>query len=73
MDQVKLEGMPDPAVLRLLVSDGQCLVTFGRVAGEWRARPLDEVYPIMYIDAIRLRIRDGGAVRMKACHIAIGA
>ena len=30
MDQVKLEGMPDPAVLRLLVSDGQCLVTFGR-------------------------------------------
>lgn len=43
------------------------------VVKEWRARPLDEVYPIMYIDAIRLRIRDGGAVRMKACHIAIGA
>ena len=42
------------------------------VVKEWRARPLDEVYPIMYIDAIRLRIRDGGAVRMKACHIAIG-
>ena len=31
MDQVVLEGMPEPAVLRLLVSDGQCLVTFGRV------------------------------------------
>ena len=43
------------------------------VVNEWRARPLDEVYPIMYVDAIRLRIRDGGAVRMKACHIAIGA
>ena len=42
------------------------------VVKEWRARPLDEVYPIMHIDAIRLRIRDGGAVRMKACHIAIG-
>jgi transposase-like protein len=42
------------------------------VVNEWRARPLDEVYPIMYVDAIRLRIRDGGAVRMKACHIAIG-
>lgn len=38
----------------------------------WRARPLDEVYSIMYIDAIRLRIRDGGAVRIWACHIAIG-
>lgn len=42
------------------------------VVNGWRARPLDEVYPIMYIDAIRLRIRDGGAVRIKACHIAIG-
>ena len=39
---------------------------------EWRNRPLDEVYPIMYIDAIRLRVRDGGAVRMKSCHIAVG-
>ena len=38
----------------------------------WRARPLDEVYPIMYIDAIRVRVRDGGAVRIKACHVAIG-
>ena len=31
MDQVELEGMPEPAVLRLLVSDGHCLVSFGRV------------------------------------------
>lgn len=38
----------------------------------WRNRPLDEVYPILYIDAIRLRIRDGAAVRIKACHIAVG-
>jgi putative transposase len=33
---------------------------------------LDEVYPIVYIDAIRLRIRDGGAVRIKACHLIVG-
>ena len=38
----------------------------------WRARPLDEVYPIVYIDAIRVRVRDGGAVRIKACHLAVG-
>jgi transposase len=31
VDQVELEGMPEPAVLRLLVSDGHCLVSFGRV------------------------------------------
>jgi transposase len=31
VDQVELEGMPDPAVLRLMISDGQCLVSCGRV------------------------------------------
>lgn len=39
---------------------------------QWRNRPLDEVYPILYIDAIRLRIRDCAAVRIKACHLAVG-
>jgi len=38
----------------------------------WRSRPLEEVYPIVYIDAIRLRIRDGGQVRVRACHLAVG-
>jgi putative transposase len=38
----------------------------------WRSRPLDEVYPIIYVDAIRVRVRDGGAVRIKACHLAVG-
>ncbi len=38
----------------------------------WRSRPLDEVYPIVYIDAIRVRVRDGAAVRIKACHLAVG-
>ena len=42
------------------------------VVKEWRSRPLEEVYPIVYIDAIRLRIRDGGAVRIKACHLVVG-
>src|SRR5665811_1976192 len=31
MDQGELEGMPEPAVLRLHTSDGQVLVTWGRV------------------------------------------
>lgn len=42
------------------------------VVKQWRNRPLDSVYPIMYIDAIRLKIRDGGQVRTKACHLAVG-
>src|SRR5690606_30845335 len=35
-------------------------------------RPLEEVYPILYIDAIRIRVRDGGQVRIKACHLVVG-
>ena len=32
----------------------------------WQSRPVDPVYPILYIDAIRLKIRDGGVVANKA-------
>jgi putative transposase len=38
----------------------------------WQTRPLDEVYPILYIDAIRVRVRDGGQVTNKAAHLVIG-
>lgn len=38
----------------------------------WQSRPVDPVYPILYIDAIRIKIRDGGVVANKAAHIVIG-
>ncbi len=38
----------------------------------WQARPLDAVWPILYLDAIVLKVRDQGAVRNKAVYIAIG-
>jgi putative transposase len=38
----------------------------------WRNRPVDEVYPIVYIDGIRLQIRDKGAVTVKVAHLVIG-
>jgi transposase-like protein len=38
----------------------------------WQSRPVDPVYPICYIDAIRIKIRDGGVVANKAAHIVIG-
>jgi putative transposase len=38
----------------------------------WQNRPLDEIYPIIYMDAIVVRIRDGHQVRNKAAHIAVG-
>ncbi len=33
---------------------------------EWRNRPLDACYPIVFSDAIRVKIRDEGFVRNKA-------
>lgn len=41
------------------------------VAG-WQARPLDATYPIVYFDALRLKIRDEGTVRNKAVYLALG-
>lgn len=38
----------------------------------WQCRPLDEIYPIIYIDALVIKVRDGGQVRNKAAHLAIG-
>jgi putative transposase len=38
----------------------------------WQNRQLDEVYPIMYLDAIQFKVRDNGHVRNKAIYLAIG-
>ena len=39
---------------------------------EWQSRPLDEVYPIIIFDALRVKIRDEGTVRNKAVYLALG-
>jgi putative transposase len=38
----------------------------------WRTRPLEAVYPLVFLDALRVKIRDESLVRNKAIHIAIG-
>src|SRR5208282_6190286 len=38
----------------------------------WQNRPLDAVYPIVYLDALVVKIRDAGHVRNKAIYVAIG-
>ena len=37
----------------------------------WQARPLDAIYPIVYLDCIHVKVREG-AVRVKAVYLAIG-
>ncbi len=38
----------------------------------WQNRPLEEVYPILYLDALQFKVRDGAHVRNKAIYVAIG-
>ncbi len=39
---------------------------------EWQARPLDRVYPIVYLDAIHYKIRDEGRILNKAAYTVLG-
>jgi putative transposase len=38
----------------------------------WQARPLDPVYPLIFFDALRVKIRDEALVRNKAVYVALG-
>ena len=41
-------------------------------AKAWQNRPLERIYPIVYLDALIVKIRDGQAVRNFACYVALG-
>lgn len=38
----------------------------------WQRRPLEPFYPVIYLDALIVKVRDGAHVRNKAAHIAVG-
>src|SRR5215203_1178770 len=38
----------------------------------WQNRPLDALYPILYLDALQVKIRDGAHIRNKSIYLAIG-
>jgi putative transposase len=39
---------------------------------EWQARPLEPVWPVIFLDAIICKVRDAGTVKNKAAHLAVG-
>ena len=39
---------------------------------DWQKRPLDEIYPILYLDALVIKVRDGHHVKNRSAHIAVG-
>ena len=38
----------------------------------WRSRPLERVYPIVYFDAMHVKVREDRSVRTRACYLAVG-
>lgn len=38
----------------------------------WQQRPLDSLYPVIYLDALVVKVRDGADVCNKAAHLAVG-
>jgi putative transposase len=41
-------------------------------AAAWQSRPLEPLYPVVFFDAIRVKVRDEGVVRNKAVYLALG-
>jgi putative transposase len=39
---------------------------------QWQQRPLEEMYPVVFFDCLRVKIRDEGTVRSKAVYLALG-
>jgi putative transposase len=38
----------------------------------WRTRPLDRIYPIVYFDALLVKVREDRSVKNRACYLALG-
>lgn len=39
---------------------------------EWQSRPLESIYPVVFFDALRVKIRDEGLVKNKAVYVVLG-
>lgn len=39
---------------------------------EWKNRPLDPIYPVIYIDAVHFSVKDSGIVKKRAAYIVLG-
>ena len=39
---------------------------------EWAKRPLEDIYPIVFLDCMVLKIREGGSVQRRALYLALG-
>ncbi len=42
------------------------------INARWQSRPLDALYPIVYLDALQVKIKSQGRIQSKALYLAIG-
>lgn len=68
--QRHLEEIYQVEVSPTLISNGTLAIMEEVTA--WQTRPLDALYPILYMDALQVKVRDGAHVRNKAIYLAIG-
>ena len=57
------------------ISDGTISAITDRIIPaikEWQNRPLETVYPVIWLDAMHFKVRDNGVVRTKAIHSILG-
>ena len=38
----------------------------------WQQRPLEDVYPVVFLDCLVIKVREGGSVQRRACYLALG-
>lgn len=43
-----------------------------QIAKEWQNRPLEQVYPFVFMDAIHYKVRDDGKIKNKATYVVLG-
>lgn len=68
--QSHLEEMYGTEVLPTLISSVTDAVV--EEVKACQSRPLDAVYPIVYLECIHVKVRDSGVVKAKAVYLAIG-
>jgi transposase-like protein len=61
-----------PYVARVIVANPLQVKATAHAHAAWHARPLEATHPLVFFDALRVKIRDEGLVRNKAVHIALG-
>jgi len=64
VEQARFEGMPEPGVLRLMVSEGRCVVTFGRTV-LYRYGEAD--IGMRNLAIVAITDAGGGSMRLRRC------